>query len=546
MENNLIKIENNQIKIEKNNIKMENINTHKCYRHEGSHSDQLNKESLLLNSKISNLDTQTANNISKLWAIYMDLPWKHKTLALDGILHHCCFPQLSYLSDTLVTLTKVDFVAKLPTDLAYKVLHYLDATSLCRTSQVSKTWNTLCDNDVLWKRMCYQHIDRICTTCGWGLPLMHAQKRKDTEVQNTPNKRFKCSPDNQSIEPLPSHSKESTKCFNIAPLKPIPIEKPTKNQIVRPWKQVFAERSVVARNWRKPSFSTKNLIGHTDAVMGIYFDDAKSLLITASFDTTLRAWNVETGLCIGILKGHTKCVRGVQFDDSKIVSCSMDKTIRIWDLKTFNCVRVIEGHTEGVVCVHFIDRILASGSVDGIIRVWNLEAGCSFTLVGHRDWVNKVRVLPGKKELLSCSDDNKMILWDIETRTPIRVFSGHVGPIQTLALLKPRHTPGQQHIRQIVTGSLDNTIKIWDFHTGRVIKTLFGHTEGVWSVDADLIRIVSGSQDKTVKIWNIESGQCLYTIESHAGSVPSLWLSDTKLISGDDTGIVTVRDFLKA
>jgi WD40 repeat protein len=47
--------------------------------------------------------------------------------------------------------------------------------------------------------------------------------------------------------------------------------------------------------------------------------------------------------------------------------------------------------------------------VDGIIRVWNLEAGSSFTLAGHGSWANVIRILPGKSQLLSCSDDKNMV-----------------------------------------------------------------------------------------------------------------------------------------
>jgi WD40 repeat protein len=69
----------------------------------------------------------------------------------------------------------------------------------------------------------------------------------------------------------------------------------------------------------------------------------------------------------------------------------------------------ITGHSAGLVSIHFIDKMLASGCVDGLIRVWNLEAGCSFSLRGHRNWANKIHILPGKKQLLSCSDDNTMV-----------------------------------------------------------------------------------------------------------------------------------------
>lgn len=372
------------------------------------------------------------------------MPDNSRYLALDGILHYSCFPQLSFLSSALDTLTKVNFLAILPNEMSFRILNYLDATSLCRASQVCKTWMGVCDNDVIWKRMCSQHINKKCAKCGWGLPLM-PQKRDAGNNDLGSNKRIKFVAESGSNTPIsdpsniPSASNQilssvpnnSNGVINFQPLEPLP-RAPKTPVVTRPWKQIYAERSVVARNWKKSRFSSKDLLGHTDSVMSVFYDEQRSLLISASFDCTLRAWNTDTGVCIGILKGHTRCVRGVQFDDSKIVSCSMDKTIRIWNRKTFECVRVIAGklfcefriffsyypfwsciliigHTEGLVSIHFIDKVLASGSVDGIIRVWNLEAGTSFTLAGHRDWANKIRILPGKTQLLSCSDDNTMV-----------------------------------------------------------------------------------------------------------------------------------------
>jgi F-box/WD-40 domain protein MET30 len=110
--------------------------------------------------------------------------------------------------------------------------------------------------------------------------------------------------------------------------------------------------------------------------------------------------------------------------------------------------------------------------------------------------------------------------------------------------MKPYHDSSGEHVRRVVTASLDHTLKIWDYNTGELVRTLFGHTDGVWCVDVDSIRIVSGSKDGTIKVWDIETGQCIYTIESHNGAVFAVSLSDTKLISADLNGVVTVRDFL--
>ena len=38
-------------------------------------------------------------------------------------------------------------------------------------ASVSKTWAALSDNDALWKRLCWQHINKKCKQCGLGMPM---------------------------------------------------------------------------------------------------------------------------------------------------------------------------------------------------------------------------------------------------------------------------------------------------------------------------------------------------------------------------------------
>ncbi len=61
--------------------------------------------------------------------------------------------------------------------------------------------------------------------------------------------------------------------------------------------------------------------------------------------------------------------------------------------------------------------------------------------------------------------------------------------------------------KNIVSCSEDFTIKIWDFKTGELEKTLIGHTGVVRAIaiSSDGQNIVSGSYDKTVRLWSLET-----------------------------------------
>jgi WD40 repeat protein len=43
-------------------------------------------------------------------------------------------------------------------------------------------------------------------------------------------------------------------------------------------------------------------------------------LVSGSYDSTLKIWDVDTGLCTSTLRGHTDSVLCLQFDTRKIVS----------------------------------------------------------------------------------------------------------------------------------------------------------------------------------------------------------------------------------
>lgn len=91
--------------------------------------------------------------------------------------------QLSHLSEALSQIIRVDPFTLFPREVCLRVLGYLDAISLGKAAQVSKLWKGLADDDLLWRRMCGQHIERKCTKCGWGLPLLERRRlRKELNL----------------------------------------------------------------------------------------------------------------------------------------------------------------------------------------------------------------------------------------------------------------------------------------------------------------------------------------------------------------------------
>ncbi|KAF9935923.1 hypothetical protein BGZ67_002868 [Mortierella alpina] len=626
-----------------------------CYRHRPDLRSKRAADEIQLDElqqDIKRLPQQDQQIITHIWSLFGSAPSSHRQLVLSGLLTQCCVPQLSFLSAHLQPLLRIDFLTILPPEIALRILSHLDATSLCHAAQVCKSWKRLADDDVVWHRMCEQHIGLKCTKCGWGLPLLEKKKvrsrrtieqqqQHQVQQQQLQNHQQQDASDESEPEdhphqnrsavfpldsvppslPSPPHSsseaslsqesvprrrsvsddltssERSSKRARYGSRSPSPgydtsngyptplfqsPQPPAKPEgtTKRLWKDIYSERLIVERNWRKRNYRLKEFRGHTDGVMCLQFDD--SFLITGSYDNTAKVWNIETGECLRTLKGHALCVRALHFDEAKLITGSMDRTLKIWNYHTGQCIRTLQGHTDGVVTLDFDSRILASGSADATIKTWNFATGECSTLKGHTDLVNKVQIY--KKTLLfSASDDTTVKLWDIASRTCLRTFTGHVGRVQCLqtsgdALISilanrmhsrlaqrqsarsiaghsgqrsPAYEAGSssdgETVRNmlpiVISGGLDNTLKVWNAESGECLNTLFGHEDGVWSLAFDKLRIVSGGLDKTVKVWDTESGECLYSLHGPDGPVTCVGLGDTRIAGGAADGAVFVWDY---
>lgn len=581
-------------------VRKKDPNSKYCYRHRpDSKCRRAADESKMgfIQSELNSLSTPDQEAITHVWSLFSAAPAKHRELMLQGIITQCCFPQLSTVSREVQEQLKIDFLTALPTELSYKILCYLDTVSLCKAAQVSRRWRDLADDDVVWHRMCEQHIDRKCTKCGWGLPLL---ERKKLMAWSRHQQIHRQEPQEPRVVELEDETTESGTQKRQADDTE---DRPAKRQRVvaarqqldherkfRPWKDVYRDRFKVGYNWKTGRCAIKTFKGHENGVTCLQFDD--NILATGSYDTTIKIWNIETGEEIRTLRGHISAVRCLQFDDSKLISGSFDKTIKIWNWQTGECLSTIGCHNNGVLSVHFDGPTLASGSIDKTVKIFNFDTKQTFCLRGHTDWVNHVRVDSPSRVVFSASDDLSVKLWDLDLKRCVKTFLGHVGQVQQVLLMPADFEPDEIPVntdnsdaasvssgrgrsatpvaveqqqpqderaaygpgftsdpsrplppRYMLTGGLDNTVRLWDTVTGKCIRSMFGHVEGIWGLVGDTLRVVTGANDSMTKIWEPRSGKCERSFTGHAGPVTCVGLSDSRMASGSEDGEVRLYSF---
>ncbi|KAH8690181.1 putative sulfur metabolite repression control protein SconB [Talaromyces proteolyticus] len=580
-----------------------NVNSRYCYRHRPDlkcrrQADEPSMDQMQRELQI--LPQSDQQGIAHVWSLFSAAPAKQRNLMLQGILAQCCFPQLSFISASVRELIRIDFITALPPEISFQILSRLDTASLCRAAQVSRAWRSLADDDVVWHRMCEQHIHRKCKKCGWGLPLLE-RKRLRASKEHIEHRALNW--DGSAPSTPDATPQNATPSDNlISESKPEPEEsEPTTTQVVkrqetkvsscreddseyyktkfRPWKDVYKDRFKVGTNWKYGRCSVKLFKGHANGVMCLQFED--NILATGSYDTTIKIWDIETGEELRTLTGHTSGIRCLQFDDTKLISGSMDRSLKVWNWRTGECISTYSGHLGGIIGLHFDGSILASGSVDTTVKIWNFEDKSTFLLRGHADWVNAVRVDTLSRTVFSASDDCTVKLWDLDSKNCIRTFEGHVGQVQQVIPLPREFELEEEHDgdseddsatsdtgdefperhgsfgsttsffegdrpsppKYIVTSALDSTIRLWETTTGRCLRTYFGHLEGVWALSADTLRIVSGAEDRMVKIWDPRTGQCERTFTGHSGPVTCIGLGDSCFVTGSEDCDVRMYSF---
>ncbi|MBL1082377.1 hypothetical protein JK359_10345 [Streptomyces actinomycinicus] len=236
---------------------------------------------------------------------------------------------------------------------------------------------------------------------------------------------------------------------------------------------------------------TSRLTGHTSDVVSLSFAPESTVVATASWDRTVRLWNVGDAhrpVQLAVLHQPWRLLAVAFGRGGRVLAAASERSVRLWDVTDRRApteLTTLPDQRAAPTWVAFPagGGVLATGHADGAARLWDVtdpgRPRLLATLPGHRSAVTSMAFSPDG-HMLATTGGTTARLWDVTDPAHPRhreVLRGHTDTVTSVAFGPDGRT--------VATGGWDHTARVWRIGGGsrtRPPAVLAGHTTIVWSV----------------------------------------------------------------
>ncbi|OAX39898.1 WD40 repeat-like protein, partial [Rhizopogon vinicolor AM-OR11-026] len=188
--------------------------------------------------------------------------------------------------------------------------------------------------------------------------------------------------------------------------------------------------------------------------------------------------------------------------------------VRLWDVETEKVHDKWIGFTSvESVCWSADGEPVLSGFYGGTVRVWGVES-CETPcqkLRGETNNVFGVVHLPDVRRIITCSHDDSLLLWDLESGERMGDAWQDDGDDGDDGLGVGRITLSPNG-KTVASGSNNGTVRLWDVETKKVVARWTGDDGSdvislCWSTDGE--HVLTGYSEGMIRVWNIRSGNTI-------------------------------------
>ena len=286
--------------------------------------------------------------------------------------------------------------------------------------------------------------------------------------------------------------------------------------------------------------------GHSEWVTCCKFTP-QGRVLSGGMDSKLCLWMANAPRCDDLM-GHTGSISDVIVNENNYaISASYDRTLRVWDLSSRSSTAVLSAHSQPVMHLAWKHSTLVSGDRKGILHVWDGSCGksvCALKTKGGQTGALDVFNATGVNSLVCAGDQTGTLsVWDFQRTGDIPVFQNVLHPGGVLCDIK-QSSPGTGN-GLLVTAGADRKIRVLEPRKNMQPVTEFtDHRDFIYSMEtAGESLILSGGGNGWLLAHDIKQNKCLYGIGASTAAVRGIGFTQNKLCCAGDDGKLAVFDF---
>ena len=116
-------------------------------------------------------------------------------------------------------------------------------------------------------------------------------------------------------------------------------------------------------------------VGHTGSIHGVEVTGLNEMVISASFDGSVKLWDFEERRLLHSFETASPVTQmQLNRDNSLLAVCCDDLKVRVYDVSSRRLVRVFQGHTNRItdVCLSGDGRWVITASADRSLRIYDI------------------------------------------------------------------------------------------------------------------------------------------------------------------------------